>query len=41
MKSVKSGRLLEEVAKAGQYHWIPRPDEQAVNVDEGDLAAIQ
>lgn len=41
MKSVKTGRLLEEVTRAGPYYWVPRPDEQAAPIDEGNLEMLQ
>jgi hypothetical protein len=41
MKSVKTGRLLEQVTAAGPCYWVPRPDEQSTNVEEGDLGDLQ
>jgi hypothetical protein len=41
MKSVKTGRLLEQVTAAGPHYWVPRPDEQSTNVEEGDLGDLQ
>ncbi|KAH8085718.1 hypothetical protein HD553DRAFT_310095 [Filobasidium floriforme] len=41
MKSVKTGRLLEQVTAAGPHYWVPRPDEQLTNVEEGDLGDLQ
>jgi hypothetical protein len=40
MKSVKTGRVLDEVTGAETCHWVPRIDERGIRIEEGDLGQL-